>query len=108
MNLNVHIPNSGVLSYEDNFTQYFVKGYQTSTGDDPSARFAFSGFDVSFYFLNLLNTYGGVSANMYLEPKELLNLNFDYNYKRNEKNGSRNQSVQIIKYEDLEIIRVDK
>jgi len=36
-----------------------------------------------------------------------LNLNFDYNYKRNRKNGSRNQSVQIIKYEDLEIIRVD-
>ena len=108
MNLNVHIPNSGVLSYDDDFTQYFVKAYQTLTGNDPSARFAFSGFDVSFYFLNLLNTYGGVSANMYLEPKELLNLNFDYNYKRNEKNGSRNQSVQIIKYEDLEIIRVDK
>jgi LysM repeat protein len=108
MNLNVHMPNSGVLSYDDNFTQYFIKGYQAATGADPSARFAFSGFDVSFYFLNLLNTYGGISADMYLEPKELLNLNFDYNYKRNEKNGSRNQSVHIIKYEDLEIIRVDK
>jgi hypothetical protein len=43
-----------------------------------------------------------------IRAKELLNLNFDYNYKRNEKNGSRNQSVHIIKYEDLEIIRVDK
>ena len=50
----------------------------------------------------------GASSNMYLEPKNLLNINFDYNYKRNEKNGSRNQSVQIIKYENLEVIRVDK
>jgi hypothetical protein len=38
---------------------------------------------------------------------ELLNLNFDFNYQRNQDNGSRNQSVQIIKYEDLNIIRVD-
>ena len=108
MNLNVHIPNSGVISYSDDLTKYFVKEYQSSTGADPSARFAFSGFDVSFYFLSLLNRYGGISADMYIEPKEMLNVNFDYNYKRNEKNGSRNQSVHIIKYKDLEIIRVDE
>ena len=108
MNLNVHMPNSGVLSYQDSLTQYFVANYQEATGSDPSPRFAFSGFDVTYYFLSVLNEIGGVSSDMYLEPKELLNLNFDYNYKRNEKNGSRNQSVHILKYEDLEIIRVDK
>ena len=108
MNLNVHMPNSGVLSYQDSFTQYFVEQYQESTRSAPSPRFAFSGFDVSYYFLSLLNEHGGISSSMYLEPQNLLNLNFDYNYKRNEKNGSRNQSVQIIKYENLEIIRVDE
>lgn len=108
MNLDVHIPNSGVLSYQDSLTQYFVERYQEATRSGPNARFAFSGFDVSYYFLSLLNEHGGISSDMYLEPKNLLNLNFDYNYKRNEKNGSRNQSVQIIKYEDLEIIRVDE
>lgn len=108
MNLNVHMPNSGVLSYQDSLTQYFVNNYQEQTGSDPSPRFSFSGFDVTYYFLSLLNKYGGISADMYLEPMELLNLNFDYNYKRNEKNGSRNQFVQIIKYQDLEVIRVDE
>ena len=108
MNLNVHMPNSGVLSYQDSLTQYFVKHYQETTRSAPNQRFAFSGFDVSYYFLSALNEYGGISSDMYLEPKDLLNLNFDYNYKRNRKNGSRNQSVQIIKYENLEIIRVDK
>jgi LysM repeat protein len=108
MNLNVHMPNSGVLSYQDSFTQYFVNNYQEQTGSDPSPRFSFSGFDVTYYFLSLLNEYGGISSDMFLEPKELLNLNFDYNYKRNEKNGSRNQYVQIIKYQDLEVIRVDE
>lgn len=82
--------------------------YQETTNSAPSERFAFSGFDVTYYFLSLINQYGGISSSMYLEPQNLLNLNFDYNYKRNEKNGSRNQSVQIIKYENLEIIRVDE
>ena len=108
MNLNVHLPNSGILSYQDSLTQYFIDHYQESTNSAPSERFAFSGFDVSYYFLSLINQFGGLSSKMYLEPKNLLNLNFDYNYKRNEKNGSRNQSVQIIKFENLEIIRVDK
>ena len=107
MNLNVHIPNSGVLSYEDSLTQYFMERYQKSTGSGPSERFAISGFDVTYYFLSLIREYGGVSSNMYLEPQNLLNLNFDYNYKRNVKNGSRNQSVQILKYQDLELIPVE-
>lgn len=108
MNLNVHLPNSGILSYQDSLTQYFIDLYQESTNSAPSERFAFSGFDVTYYFLSLVNQFGGISPKMYLEPKNLLNSNFDYNYKRNEKNGTRNQSVQIIKYENLEIIRVDK
>ncbi len=108
MNLDVHLPNSGILSYQDSLTQYFIDHYQETTNSAPSERFAFSGFDVTYYFLSLIYQYGGLSSNMYLEPKNLLNLNFDYNYKRNEKNGSRNQAVQIIKYENLEVIRVDK
>ncbi len=108
MNLNVHMPNSGVLSYNDSLTQYFVENYQVETGSDPSPRFSFSGFDVTFYFLTQLMNYGGVSSELFLEPKDLLNLNFDFNYKRNQDNGSRNQAVQIIKYQDLEIIRVDE
>jgi len=105
--LNVHIPNSGILSYEDSLTQYFVKEYQESTGIDPNQRFAFSGFDITYYFLSLLYENGGLSTDMYMEPNTLLNMSFDYNYNRNEKNGSRNQFVQIITYDDLEIKRVD-
>jgi len=108
MNLNVHMPNSGALSYQDPLTQYFIKHYQETTRSAPNQRFAFSGFDVTYYFLSILKEYGGISSDMYLEPKNLLNLNFDYNYKRNRKNGSRNQSVQIIRYENLELIRVDE
>ena len=108
MNLNVHMPISGVLSYDNSLTSYFVNKYQEATGTEPSPRFSFSGFDVTFYFLSQLMHYGGISSDLYLEPMNLLNLNFDFNYNRNEDNGSRNQAVQIIKYEDLEIIRVDK
>jgi len=108
MNLNVHIPTSGVLSYSDSLTQYFVNNYQAATDSEPSERFSFLGFDVTFYFLTQLMYYGGVSSDLFLEPMDLLNLNFDFNYKRNQDNGSRNQAVKIIKYQDLEIIRVDK
>jgi hypothetical protein len=84
-----------------------VKEFQESTGIDPNQRFAFSGFDITYYFLSLLYENGGLSTDMYMEPNTLLNMSFDYNYNRNEKNGSRNQFVQIITYDDLEIKRVD-
>lgn len=107
MNLNVHMPNSGLISYDDSLTQYFVKQYHEIANSDPTARFAFSGFDVTFYFLSLIHENGGLAADMYLEPKDLLGAKYDYNYKRDERNGSRNQAVQIIKYEDYNVIRVD-
>jgi peptidoglycan endopeptidase LytF len=107
MNLNVHMPTSGVLSYSDSLTKFFVDTYQEQTDSDPSQKFSFLGFDVTFYFLTQLMNYGGIASNLFMEPMELLNLNFDFNYQRNQDNGSRNQSVQIIKYEDLNIIRVD-
>ena len=107
MNLNVHVPNSG-LNYEDSLTKYFIDHYQPENRSAPSERFAFSGFDITYYFAYILHKVGRISSNMYLEPKNLLSINFDYNYLRDRKNGSRNQSVQIIKYENLEIIRVDE
>ena len=107
MDLNVHIPNTGFISYDDSLTDYFVKKYQESTSSDPSQRFAFSGFDISYYFLSILNEQGGISPDLDMKPTEMLHLNFDFNYNRNRKNGSRNQFVQIITYKDLEIIRVN-
>lgn len=108
MNLDVHIPNSGFLSYQDSLTQYFVKNYQESTRNAPNERFAFAGFDITYYFLSILKENGGISSSMYLEPKNLLNMNFDYNYIRNRRDGSRNQSVQIIKYDDFKIVPINE
>ena len=50
MNLDVHLPNSGILSYQDSLTQYFIDHYQETTNSAPSERFAFFGFDVTYYF----------------------------------------------------------
>ncbi|MDB2622441.1 LysM peptidoglycan-binding domain-containing protein [Flavobacteriales bacterium] len=106
MNLDVHIPNSGFLSYQDTLTQYFVKNYQESTRKAPNERFAFAGFDITYYFLSMLNEYGTVSPGVYLEPMNLLNMNFDFNATRRRRDGARNQSVQIIKYDDFKITTV--
>lgn len=106
-NLNVHIPNSGLLSYEKPLSEYFVSKYHNEVNADPSPRFAFAGFDISFYFLSQLYEHGGLSADMYMEPNELLNNNFNFNYKRNTNNGSRNQAVQIVKYENYRIKKVE-
>jgi peptidoglycan endopeptidase LytF len=106
-NLNVHIPNSGLLSYEKPLSKYFVSKYHEEVNSDPSPRFAFAGFDISFYFLSLLYEHGGLSTDMYMEPNELLNNNFDFNYKRNTNNGSRNQAVQIVKYENYRVKKVE-
>ena len=50
MNLNVHVPNSGLINYEDSLTKYFIDHYQPENRSAPSERFAFSGFDITYYF----------------------------------------------------------
>lgn len=107
MNLDVHIPNSGVISYQDSLTRYFVNKFQESTRSAPNERFAFAGFDITYYFLSQLKDKGEISSYMDLESKNLLNMNFDFNYDKNKRNGSRNQAVQIIQYENFEIIPVE-
>ena len=106
MNLNVHIPNTGMISYNDTLTKYFESKFFTNYKSSPSIRFAYSGFDVTFYFLSNLIENGGVSNLNYLEPMNLTSNNFDFNYIRNYEHGSRNQFVQIIKYEDFEIKKI--
>ncbi len=101
--LKVHLPNSGLLSYQDSLTMYFVENFEESTRNAPNERFAFAGFDITYYFLSQLKNQGGISTDMYLEPEQLLNMNFDFNDKRNKRDGSRNQSVQIIQYKEFEI-----
>ena len=108
MDLNVHLPNSGFVSYDDSLTDNFVKKYQESNFEDPSQRFAFSGFDITYYFLSILYENGGITPNMNMNRSEMLNFNFDFKYNRNKKNGARNQFVQIISFKDYEIIIVDK
>jgi len=82
---------------------YFVENFEESTRNAPNERFAFAGFDITYYFLSQLKNQGGISTDMYLEPEQLLNMNFDFNDKRNKRDGSRNQSVQIIQYKEFEI-----
>ena len=108
MNLDVHIPNSGFISYQDSLSQYFIQNYQNQTRSAPNERFAFAGFDISYYFLNALNTNGELATDMFLEPMQLLNMNFDFNNERRKRNGSRNTSAQIIKYVNHEIVPVEE
>jgi len=108
MNLNVHLPNSGFISYQDSLSQYFIENYQNQTRNAPNERFAFAGFDISYYFLNALNTHGEVATDMFIEPMQLLNMNFDFNYERKKRNGSRNKSVQIIKYVNHKVVPIEE
>jgi LysM repeat protein len=108
MNLNVHLPNSGFISYQDSLSQYFIENYQNQTRSAPNERFAFAGFDISYYFLNALNTHGQVKTDMFIEPMQLLNMNFDFNYERKKRNGSRNKSVQIIKYVNHKVVPIEE
>ena len=48
-------------------SQYFIQNYQNQTRSAPNERFAFAGFDISYYFLNALNTNGELSTDMFLE-----------------------------------------
>lgn len=56
-NLNALVPESGFVDYDDYATQEFVKKFMQEYSTDPG-KYGFLGYDLSWYFVNAIATYG--------------------------------------------------
>lgn len=103
--LNVHLFLPDYLSYQSKEIQAFEKTYLGLYNSIPD-RFAFLGFDVAWYYTNLLSQYG-LNFEMAFEKYkyEALAHKFDF-FKTGFESGFENHSVYVIRYKDFEIQQV--
>ena len=104
-NLNIHIPTPRYVEYDSPAVIKVLKKYRKSYGIDPD-EFALLGYDVSHYFITLLDEYGPYMLN-HLEKSNKNGLSVKFNFvKLGAESGYENQAIYIYRYKNYEKDRV--
>lgn len=105
MNLNVHTLNFTHIDYSDPMIKGFVNDFRKKYLTEPSNH-AFTTFDVCWYFLNALMNFGPdfSSCLPYFKP-DLIQSEVNF-YRKNEKSGMENRSLQMLKYQNYQLQKV--
>ncbi len=105
-NLNVHFPDLGTIDYQADITKNFLTSYRNKYQTEPSSTFAFTGFDITFYFGKILLENGKIDGKYYIEPAKMTKTSFDFNAKKKASNGFVNYAVSILKYQGQDLVPV--
>ncbi len=102
--LKTHMVSQSFIDYNDPSVKKFVGRYQEVYHADP-ALLAFQGYDIAFYFLEALHTYGTAFQKCIDEfhPKSL-QTRFDFRQAKG--NGFENQHWMIFKYDNYSLVPV--
>lgn len=103
VSLKSHAICADFINYEDPFVRWFVHTYQSQYKTDPEIL-AFRGFDVAWYFLKALDTYG-TGFSRCLEDFKTNNLSAGYEFKQSSStDGYENKQWIITKFENYRIV----
>ena len=106
-NLNTHIFALSFIDYQKENVVNFVKRYRQTYFTEPPAR-AFEGYDITFYFVNALKTYGKNFRHCFENyHPELLNMQFDFQQNKSG-NGFINNHIYLINYNrnwEMQVVR---
>jgi len=93
--------------YNNDFVKHFVRSYRHLYNTEPSP-FSMQGYDVAFYFINALKTYGKNFAPCLSNYKPQLTQS-EFNFvKADQNSGYENTTTYIIEYtRDLDVIKAD-
>jgi len=105
-NLNLHLFMPSFVDYNNQNTKNFVKAFRELYKTEPEEdKYAFIGFDVTYYFLRALQQYGndfmGCMQNINIDP-----LSTKIHFKNTINGGYENQSVFVIHYKDYKMVDV--
>jgi len=105
-NLNLHLFMPSFVDYHNNNTKKFIKIFRELYKTEPEeSKYAFIGFDVTYYFLNALLQYG--NEFMYcLQNTKMDPLSSKLQFKKTLNGGYENQSVFIVRYKDFKMENV--
>jgi LysM repeat protein/ABC-type branched-subunit amino acid transport system substrate-binding protein len=108
VNLNYHQLTSNYIDYESDAVKQFVTQFRNKYGAVPlSAKHAFLGYDIGWYFLTSLMWYGekDISCLPYQKGKGL-QYNFDFST-ASPGDGLQNHDIVIVKLQDYKMIKVE-
>ncbi len=101
--LHVHIPSPTFINYEDAAVKKMTLKYSKKYNRYPS-RYAFEGFDVLYYYLNVLKQYGH-QFQSFLPEIRWPSLQSEYTFEMVGANsGYENTRVFILEYEDYQLV----
>ena len=101
--LHVHIPSPTHIDYEDPAVKKMTLKFSKKYNSYPS-RYAFEGFDVMYFYLNVLKQYGH-QFQSFLPEINWPSLQSDYTFEMvGENSGYENTRVFILEYEDFLLV----
>ncbi len=102
--LNLHFFTKNYVDYSSKDVKKFLRKYREVFKSEPT-KFSFSGYDVVFYFLKTMKTYGkNFQYCLYKYPGDFVRDGLNYKIKFNkisEYGGFENNYINIIKYDTL-------
>ena len=102
-NLSLHLVSNAYINFNDEQTKKFTLKFSDAYKTNPDI-YAFSGFDIAYYFINLLNKHGEGFLNEIVEHTyKGLMLNLQFIKSTTSSSGYENKYVRVLKYEDYEL-----
>jgi len=97
--LNTIISSSYKIDYKSTAVIAFIKKYRKQFGFEPG-EYAYKGFDIGFYFGQLLSQYGE-NYRDYLTKEKYKGLHNNFSFIHDEKLGYINTSLMLLKYKNF-------
>ncbi|MDB4088312.1 LysM peptidoglycan-binding domain-containing protein [Flavobacteriales bacterium] len=106
MKYNLHVTSSSFIDYKADKTKDFIMKYRAQYGTEPT-KYAFAGFDVTFYHALAMSNYGKNFSLYYNQIKVPL-LQSTYLLERTDNtSGFENQTVFVLAYKEYELVKVN-
>ena len=103
--LSLHLPVNFLVDYNDSNTKHFINKYRSIYKTEPGTN-VYQGFDVTWFYLNGLNTYGVNLQRKLPEMKEKgIQTSFDF-YQTSAESGYENRFCYVLKYSDYKLVEV--
>jgi hypothetical protein len=105
-NLNLYIPSNNFTDYTNVTTEQFALDYYERYKADPSI-YSFQGYDITYYFLSLLQKYGsGFLNNIFENDYKGIGTYFNFMQVDNQ-TGFENKAIIMLKYENYKLVRAN-
>jgi len=102
--INFHYPTSSFVDYENEKTKMFIQKYKAINHAEPT-EYAFKGFDITYDALVRLASHSNIENAFNSGVSERTSCIFQYT--KNPKKGFENKGIYLIKYDGLNLAKVE-